>query len=725
MRITIAELHTKLSEVFGFDRFLEGQQEIIMHLLEGKHALAIMPTGSGKSLCYQLPALIFANMSIVVSPMISLMKDQVMQMRAIGVPTEMYNSSLTWEQQDAVLSRIKAGKVKLLYVAPETLLKEHFLKHLENMQIDLIAIDEAHCISIWGHDFRPEYRQLKDILVRFPQAICFALTATATPKVRKDICTVMDIPMEHQFIQSFNRKNLLLMVERKQDAFTKLLNFLKSHPDESGLIYCLTRKNVDNLTEKLLAEGYSVLPYHAGLSDEERNRNQEMFIRDEIRIIIATIAFGMGINKSNIRFVVHYDMPKNLETYYQEIGRSGRDGLPAVCMMMFGYSDLMLVRNIINLSTDPNMIKTQLQHLKPLIDYAETGKCRRVPLLKWFGESFTDPDCGMCDNCLEKHKEQIDALLQAQKFLSAIYRGGQRNAAGHIIDILRGSKNKQITRLQHDSLSVYGIGKEWKREQWFGLYYHLKKHGLLDVDPQYGALLLNDASWRIIRGECEVLIPASITALLMQKTDLECDMELFGILSHKRLEIAREQGMPPYIIFNDRTLQEMASYFPQSKDALRMIFGVGEKKLADYGEIFLELIRNYCSAKGIREIPLSPAIVKPPPSKSKGAQIAEYLVSGHSIFQAMVFFEIKQETILKHIQIHLEAGGSIDPTKLLEVSLLEEKDNLLIMDEFRRLGLGYLGPVYQALNEKFSYNELRVLQIYLLAQKQNEFKALE
>ncbi|MDZ4182789.1 MAG: RecQ family ATP-dependent DNA helicase, partial [Candidatus Cloacimonadaceae bacterium] len=248
MRITIAELQAKLSEVFGFDRFLEGQQEIIMHLLEGKHALAIMPTGSGKSLCYQLPALIFANMSIVVSPMISLMKDQVMQMRAIGVPTEMYNSSLSGEQQSAVLSRIKAGKVKLLYVAPETLLKEHFLKHLENMQIDLIAIDEAHCISIWGHDFRPEYRQLKDILLRFPRAICFALTATATPKVRKDICTVMNIPTEHQFIQSFNRKNLLLMVEPKQEAFAKLLNFLKAHADESGLIYCLTRKNVDNLT---------------------------------------------------------------------------------------------------------------------------------------------------------------------------------------------------------------------------------------------------------------------------------------------------------------------------------------------------------------------------------------------------------------------------------------------------------------------------------------------
>ncbi|MDP2174146.1 MAG: DNA helicase RecQ [Candidatus Cloacimonadaceae bacterium] len=725
MQITVTDLRARLSEVFGFDRFLQGQEEIILHLLEGKHALAVMPTGSGKSLCYQLPALIFANMSIVVSPMISLMKDQVMQMQALGIPTEMYNSSMNQNQQSEVLNKIKAGKVKLLYVAPETLLKEQFLKHLGDRRIDLVAIDEAHCISIWGHDFRPEYRQLKDILNRFPKAVCFALTATATPKVRKDICAVMDIPGEHQFIQSFNRKNLLLMVERKQDAFIKLLNFLKAHSGENGLIYCLTRKNVDTLTDKLQSEGFSVLPYHAGLSDEERNRNQEAFIRDEIRIIVATIAFGMGINKSNIRFVVHFDLPKNLETYYQEIGRSGRDGLPAVCMMMFGYNDLDIVKHIINLSPDPQMIKSQLLHLKPLIDYAETGICRRIPLLNWFGERFEDSDCGMCDNCLEKHKQRIDALMQAQKFLSTIFRSGQRHPAKHIIDILRGSKSKQITSFKHDALSVYGIGKEWKREQWFGLFYHLKKHGLIGIDPQYGSPILNDASWKIIRGETEVLIPASVTALLLQKTDLECDMELFGILAQKRLQLAREQGMPPYIIFNDRTLQEMASYFPHSTDSLRQIYGVGSKKLEDYGDIFLPLIKDYCALKNILETANPTAPFKAPPKISKSAQIADYLASGHSISQAMVFFDCKQENILKHLQLHLENGGSVDPAKLWEISLLEESDSHSIIEEFNRRGLGYLNPVYQALGEKYSYHELRILQLYLIAEKQAAQKKAE
>jgi len=431
-------IYQVLAERFGYSGFLSTQKEIVTGLLEGKSILAVMPTGSGKSLCFQLPALILDGCTLVVSPMISLMKDQVMQMQQLGIAAAMHNSMQSAAEQAKVRSELISGKLKLLYAAPETLLKQSFLELLDTCPPALIAIDEAHCISMWGHDFRPEYRQLHTLRNRWPQTPCFALTATAIPKVRADICKLLAIPTENQIIESFNRPNLLLAVEPKKDSFNRILGFLKSHGNESGIIYCMTRKTVDRITDKLIAEGYNVLPYHAGLTDLERHRNQEAFINDEVPLMVATIAFGMGINKSNIRFIIHLDLPKSPETYYQEIGRAGRDGLPSTCLLLYSFGDVILLRKIIFTSEDMELNRSHERHLDAMINYCEQNGCRRKPLLNWFGEDYGDSNCQMCDNCLAEVAQKSDVTLQAKKFLSAIYRAQQAYPAARIIKILRG-----------------------------------------------------------------------------------------------------------------------------------------------------------------------------------------------------------------------------------------------------------------------------------------------
>jgi ATP-dependent DNA helicase RecQ len=709
-----------LKGTFGFDSFLTAQEEVITQLLDGKPALAVMPTGSGKSLCYQLPALLLPHFSIVVSPMISLMKDQVMQMQALGVSAAMYHSAMDAVERGAVLTRLEAGDLKLLYVAPETLTKDSFLQNIDPTKIDLLAVDEAHCISIWGHDFRPEYRLLAPLVEKFPRAVRFALTATATPQVRDDICKVLRIPKEHQFVESFDRRNLMLVVEQKQNGFEKLLNFLEKHPGESGLVYCLTRKRVDHLADKLQQEGYSVLPYHAGLSDVERTRNQEMFVRDEVRLIVATIAFGMGINKSNIRFVVHYDLPKNIETYYQEIGRGGRDGLPCVCMLMFSWGDIRMVRAVIDMNDDPRRRDMYHRHLKAMLDYIDTKVCRRIPLLNWFGEKHDIRNCGMCDNCLQHDTEWMDATVQAQKLLSAVARTGEIFGPNHLIDILRGSENKRIKQFHHDKLSVHGIGKDWSRENWFSLFAQLRQSGMVNIDPEHGSVKLNEQSWTVLRGELPVRMPKLAVAVLVPSQDGECDLELFELLRKERMAIARELSMPPYVIASDRSLREMASFFPQSMESLAKTTGMGKKVLGDHGESFLSVILEHCKTRGITEI-LRPEKAAPPKYKvSKSTQVGIYLSGGHSIHQAMVEFDVTRETILGHIQTYLESGEALDPDILMKASLLDDCQIGAVIEAFGKLGTAFLSPVHQALGDDYSYQELRIIQLYLLAKKRLE-----
>lgn len=709
-----------LKATFGFDAFLPAQERVVSRILEGKSTLAVMPTGSGKSLCYQLPALMLPNLSIVVSPMISLMADQVRQMQVLGVSAAMYHSGMDAVERGSVLTRIKVGDLKLLYVAPETLVKEGFLRHLPVEKVDLLSVDEAHCISYWGHDFRPEYRELDVLARRFPNAVRFASTATATPRVRKDICAVLGIQPDGQIVESFDRRNLMLVVEQKQNGFDKLLNFLHDHPGESGLIYCLTRKSVDALADKLQREGFPVLPYHAGLSDAERTHNQELFVRDEVRLIVATIAFGMGINKPNIRYVVHYDLPKNIETYYQEIGRGGRDGLPCVCMLMFSWSDLKKVQAVIDLNDDPQRRELYHRHLQAMLEYTDTKVCRRIPLLTWFGEQHAITNCGMCDNCLQQSTEWIDATVQAQKFLSTVYRSGGYFGPSHLIDILRGSENKRIKQFKHDKLSVHGIGRDFSRENWFGLFTQLRQNGMLDIDAQHGSVVLNEQSWKVLRGEAKVRMPKAAVAALIPAQSGECDMALLELLVKERMAIARGISMPPYMIASDKSLREMACHYPQSMDSLALTPGLGKKVLADYGERFLQVITTHCGANDIQEVPRLQKHLPAKPMLSKSAMVGEYLVAGNGIHQAMVEFDLSRDSILRHVQAYLEADGKLDPQLLLDASLLDEEQIAVVTQCFARLGTAYLSPVRQALGEEYSYQELRLIQLYLLAKARAE-----
>ncbi|UCH97617.1 MAG: DNA helicase RecQ [Candidatus Aminicenantes bacterium] len=603
----IEQAKTIMKRVFGFDEFRSLQEKVIQNVLNKKDTLVIMPTGSGKSLCYQIPALLFNGLTIVVSPLISLMKDQVEYLRELAVPTALLNSSLDYDEYMQNVSRVRKNEVKLLYVAPETLLKSNILEMLSTIPVDCLAIDEAHCISEWGHDFRPEYRQLAEVRKRFPEAVCMALTATATPRVRKDIANCLEFDQSNEFIDSFDRPNLFIRIFPKRNPFTQVIRFLEKFQNQSGIIYCATRRQVDELSELLANQDFSVRPYHAGLSDEERKENQELFIRDDVQIIVATIAFGMGINKSNIRFVVHYDLPKNIESYYQEIGRAGRDGVNAYCLMLFGYGDIHKVKYFINQKEDDVERRVAYFHLNALLRFVETEVCRRVPMLNYFGEAYTKENCGMCDNCLRKDKELTDITHLATKFLSCVDKTREIFGANHIIDVLRGSKSQKVMKFNHQNLYTYGSGMDLSRKQWFFLSRQLIQKGLLFQDPEYGSLKLTPKGEAVLNGKEKVMgifkeerVP-EVEAVKnkpakagVRYQDMEYDRELFEILRQRRKDLANMYNLPPYVIFSDRSLIEMAARFPRTRDSFLSIHGVGEAKLAKYGKIFIGLIDNYC-----------------------------------------------------------------------------------------------------------------------------------
>ncbi|MBC8383660.1 MAG: DNA helicase RecQ [Candidatus Cloacimonetes bacterium] len=584
-----------LKNIFGFEEFRLLQQEIIQNILSKKDTLIIMPTGSGKSLCYQLPALIFKGLTIVISPLISLMKDQVEQLLEMGVKAVFLNSSLSYDEYRSNINRILYNEVKLVYLAPEAILTQKILTILSRVKVECITIDEAHCISEWGHDFRPEYRQLIEVRKLFPKAICVALTATATPRVQKDIKDNLKFETSNEFISSFNRKNLFLQVVHKIEPVFQTIEFLEKFPNQSGIIYCFSRKQVDELTLVLEEKGFSVKPYHAGLSDEERKQNHELFIKDNVQIIVATIAFGMGINKPNIRFVVHFDLPKNIEGYYQEIGRAGRDGLKSHCLLLFSYGDIHKIKYFINQKADKEKRIANI-HLNSLIRFCETNVCRRIPLLNYFGEKYSIENCQMCDNCLEKEKDLVDITIPAQKFLSCMKRTGEYFGTNHIIDILRGSKAQKVLDRNHNLLSTYGIGKDISRKQWFHLSRQFIQQDLIIQEIEFGSLKITKNGWEVLRNKHSVmglLIEEKVKFKKIKEVDYEFDHTLFEILRKKRKEIADEKNIPPFIIFHDNSLIEMAAYFPQSNVSFMKINGVGKTKLEKYGKIFIDIITNY------------------------------------------------------------------------------------------------------------------------------------
>lgn len=711
-----------LKTVFGYDAFRPLQEDIIENALQKKDTLVIMPTGGGKSLCYQIPALIFEGLTVVVSPLISLMKDQVEQLVEVGVSAILLNSSLGPEEYSQNIHRIKNRQAKLLYVAPETLLKTDILEMLASVQVDCLTIDEAHCISEWGHDFRPEYRQIARVRERFSSAVCIALTATATPKVREDICANLNFGDHQKFIASFNRENLFLQVVAKRNPLQQALEFLQKFRDVSGIIYCFSRKQVDSLAASLQDYGFSALPYHAGMSDEERKKNQELFIRDDVQIIVATIAFGMGINKSNVRFVIHYDLPKSIESYYQEIGRAGRDGLRADCLLLLGIGDTQKIRYFIDQKEDPLQRQVALFHLDKLVDFAEATACRRKPLIRYFGEEYTAANCGMCDNCTSEKQETVDLTIPAQKFFSCVYRTGQLFGSAHIIDVLRGSESQKILKHGHQNLSTHGIGTEYSAKQWGHLARQFIRQGYLTKDPAYGSLKLTPSAYEVM-GSREKILGT------LQEEPLEYgrgkevaeayDKPLFELLRKRRKELADEANVPPYVVFSDKSLAEMAAYFPQSVPAMMDIHGVGEAKFARYGAHFLQIVQRYCMENKISErrkvkVP-SPRRKREELSfKPRHAIFSEAFNEGRPLETLAQEYDIKLSTALEYLYKFFQEGKKLRADGLIELSSLAPEQQQRVFQVFDKLGTQRLRPVFDALNEEIGYEELKLMRLCYL-----------
>ena len=717
-----------LQQTFGYTNFRPLQEEIITDVLKGKDTLVIMPTGGGKSICYQIPALIFDGLTIVVSPLISLMKDQVEQLDQYGVPALFLNSTLTKEKYAENISRLRNREIKLLYLAPETLMMESTRRLLSELDVDCFTIDEAHCISEWGHDFRPEYRQLATVRKDFPNAVCLALTATATPRVRDDIQKILEMKTSETYVASFDRENLLLKIVDKENPLDQILDFLYTRQKDSGIIYCFSRRQVDELYSDLKAEGYKVLPYHAGLSEQQRTRNQEAFIRDNVNIIVATIAFGMGINKSNVRYVIHHDMPQNIESYYQQIGRSGRDGLQADCLLLYSYADKQKIKYFINQKegTEKEIAERHLDHL---IDYLEYNGCRRKPLMGYFGEEYTKSDCGNCDNCLMQEDDLQDLTVQAQKYLSCIARSEEKFGAYHIADILRGSKAKKILENNHDQLSTYGIGKEWSKNQWIQLSRLLIRKSLVEKNQEYGNLVLTDDAKLVLAGKKVVhgLLDRTQTSSdddvrVKTSSDVEnrYDEHLFEELRKKRKEMADAQDVPPYVIFPDTALMEMSFFYPQSEEKLIGIYGVGAAKLKKYGKEFLDIIRTYCEKENIDE--RSKGLSKKVEKTSSGQQhhrVGSEYQSGKTIDHLAEEFGVKQVTILSNLKKYLDEGNPLDPKNILDASELSERKKDEVFVSMKKVGPELLKPIYEDLNKTVDYGELRILQLAYLAQNGN------
>ncbi len=719
---------TLLKTVFGYDEFRSLQREIIENVLRRRDTLAIMPTGGGKSLCYQIPALIFPGLTVVVSPLIALMKDQVEQLRETGVPALFLNSSLSFDEYQENLSLVRSGKVKLLYVAPETLLTPHLFSLLGEVQFDCLTIDEAHCISEWGHDFRPEYRQLVDVREMFPNAVCLALTATATPRVRADIKTSLRFEDSNEFIASFNRENLLIEVAHKKHPISQALHFIQRFPGQSGIIYCFTRSQVDELAAYLTGKGYSVRPYHAGLADEERKQNQELFIRDEVQIIVATIAFGMGINKPNVRFILHYDLPKSIESYYQEIGRAGRDGLPAHCLLLYSYGDVHKLRHFVD-QKEASERQVAIQHLNALVQYAESDICRRVPLLAYFGEKYAHENCGMCDNCLAAEETLVDITIPAQKFLSCVKRTGEVFGEGYVIDVLLGSKNQRILKFGHQNLSTYGIGKDLSRQGWLLVSRQLIQKGLLARDEEHHGLRLTQEAYNLLKNHSKVLgvlIEESRAGLepTQKAVEAEVDQVLLDMLKSKRKELADAARLPAYVIFSDRTLLEMAAYFPMSADSLLAIYGIGRRKLETYGQAFLDVIEGYCRPRSLVEIPRPQKKVESHSSqfelKPRELLVGEAYNAGKSVNDLVDEFQVQPDTILEHLTRYALNGNKLRAgDDLLAFSRLDEQQQKTVLEAFTKVGVERLKPVFEALNETVNYDDLKILRLYYLSRRKD------
>jgi ATP-dependent DNA helicase RecQ len=694
-----------LKSIFGYDEFRHAQQEIIQELLNGNDALVLMPTGGGKSLCYQIPALVLEGTAIVVSPLIALMQDQVDALRQLGIKAAFLNSSLSQNDAYNIEQRLINGELDLLYVAPERLRNSGMLALLDRCKLSLFAIDEAHCVSQWGHDFRPDYQQLKLLHQRYPTIPRIALTATADQRTRDEIISQLQLDDARVFINSFDRPNIHYAISEGNNAKQRLWQFLEdNHPQDAGIVYCLSRKKVEDTADWLTEQGRTALPYHAGLPQEVRQGNQQRFLRDEGIIIVATIAFGMGIDKPDVRFVAHLNLPKSIEAYYQETGRAGRDGAPANAWMAYGLQDVITLRQFMQDSKADEAHKRMEHHkLESMLGLCELITCRRQSLLTYFDEESPEP-CGNCDNCLQP-PAKWDGTESAQKALSCIYRTEQRFGVNYIVDILHGKADERIQRNGHDKISTFGIGKDTLVTEWRSLFRQLIALGYIDIDVErHGALCLTEKCRLILRGEQTLELRKQVkqdktTSDKKQKMAVRPqDKPLWEALRALRTSLAEDTGVPPYVIFHDATLQEMVKKRPLTEEDMNRISGVGGQKLARYGKVFLAEISQY---------PLSELL-----DNRLSATVNETLVlyqQGIDIVQIALQREVKASTIYTHLADAIEVG-LLDVHDVTGLSKAEFNEIVFVLESQEDQDKGRLKPVYDELAGEYDYGLLKCVQ---------------
>ena len=713
MQPDVPALLPLLKQYFGFASFRPLQEEIIRDSLAGRDVFALLPTGGGKSLCFQMSALARPGLGVVVSPLIALMKDQVDALQAGGVAATFLNSSLDTQEARGRLRGLHNGRFRLLYVAPERLMLSGFLADLQKWNVNLLAIDEAHCISEWGHDFRPEYRQLSAMRDLFPQTPMMALTATATERVRADIIRLLKLREPRCYVASFNRPNLTYRVSAKARPYEQTLAFIRARPKDSGIVYCQSRKSAESIAERLNADGVKSAPYHAGMESDDRGRNQDLFLRDEIRVVCATIAFGMGINKPNVRFVIHYDLPKNIEGYYQETGRAGRDGLPSECLLLFSAGDVVKQTQFIEGKPAPEQ-RIAREQLQQMVHYSEISTCRRSALLGYFGEVFQPINCGGCDNCLAP-RETYDGTLAAQKFLSCVYRirekCGFNLGLNHAIEVLTGADTEKIRKWRHDQLSTYGIGKEHTRAEWQAIGRELIRLGYLrQSTDRYAVVDLTTTGRAVLSRRNTITLTKPVAApqpKAHQIGEIACDEALFERLRQLRKRLADEQAVPPYIIFSDVSLRQMAREYPTHEREFARISGVGERKLREFGQEFLAEIAEHLRTNPRQIFADDSFTPEPAPPKPRLGDSAHDSLrrfqAGKTVEQIARERGLVAGTIYGHLAEAIEAGETLELTRFLTAEQQNE-----IGAAFDRLGLGSLSAVKEFLGERYEYGLLRL-----------------
>lgn len=724
------QAQTLLKKFFGYENFRPGQEKIISHILTGEDCLGIMPTGAGKSICYQIPALIFSGVTIVVSPLISLMKDQVDSLNEVGIPATFINSTLTSSEYIQTIENIVHNVYKIIYVAPERLNSETFINLLNTIDISMISIDEAHCVSQWGHDFRPSYREIANVISNLKKRpVVSAFTATATQIVKDDIINLLHLSNPFTLTTGFDRKNLKFSVETPENKNNFVIDFLKNNSDTSGIIYCLTRKTVDSLFDNLSSLGYSVCKYHGGMSEKDRTQSQNDFTYDRSLIMIATNAFGMGIDKSNIRYVIHYNMPKDLESYYQEAGRAGRDGDNAKCILLFSRADIVTNKFLIEQSSSDLNHRVEYDKLNNMIDYCNTDKCLRKYILEYFGENPDFENCNNCSNCLSQ-LETTDVTQDSKKILSCIKRMHERFGSGLVTDVLKGSKSSKIKALGFDTLSTYGIMNEYSKDTIKDLIYFLITEGYINsVGDKYPILVLDKSAEDVLFHNKSVFIKRRIEKILPKSTlsneklQLDYDTALFGILKELRMKIAQLNNIPPFIVFADVSLKEMSTYYPTNVENMLKITGVGVSKLEKYGEIFIDTISKYVHENNIK-IPQGHEVANLKTSSTHSSDkntipkedtkvvTCNLYNLGKTIDEICNIRGLTKQTIENHLLKCYEASFDIDLEKNVQTQFKND-----ILNAINLIGIEKLKPLKEALPSQVTYFDINY---YVIQYKKNK-----